>query len=105
VFGPVLSVVTFRDDDEAVELGNNSEYGLSLGIVSRSVTRALSIGNRIPTGLLHINDQTVGDEGHIPFGGRGASGNGGRHGGHANWDEFTQWQWVTVQDVPPCYPF
>lgn len=105
VFGPVLSVVTFRDDDEAVELGNNSEYGLSLGVVSRSVTRALAIGNRIPTGLLHINDQTVGDEGHIPFGGRGASGNGGRHGGHANWDEFTQWQWVTVQDVPPSYPF
>lgn len=105
VFGPVLSVVTFSDDDEAVALGNNSEYGLSLGIVSASVTRALGIGNRIPTGLLHINDQTVGDEGHVPFGGRGASGNGGRHGGHANWDEFTQWQWVTVQDVAPSYPF
>lgn len=105
VFGPVLSIATFRDDDEAVELGGNSEYGLSLGIVSRSVTRALAIGNRIPTGLLHINDQTVADEGHVPFGGRGASGNGGRHGGHANWDEFTQWQWVTVQDTPPNYPF
>jgi benzaldehyde dehydrogenase (NAD) len=105
VFGPVLSVATFSSDDEAVELGNMSEYGLSLGVISRSIGRALEIGNRVPTGLLHINDQTVADEGHVPFGGRGASGNGGRHGGHANWDEFTQWQWVTIKDTPAQYPF
>lgn len=105
VFGPVLSVATFSTDDDAVELGNMSEYGLSLGVISRSIGRALEIGNRVPTGLLHINDQTVADEGHMPFGGRGASGNGGRHGGHANWDEFTQWQWVTIKDMPTQYPF
>nr|WP_052170634.1 benzaldehyde dehydrogenase [Massilia sp. JS1662] len=105
VFGPVLSVATFASDDEAVELGNMTEYGLSLGVISKSIGRALDIGNRVPTGLLHINDQTVADEGHIPFGGRGASGNGGRHGGHANWDEFTQWQWVTIKDTPTLYPF
>lgn len=105
VFGPVLSVVTFADDDEAVALANQSDYGLSLGVISRSIGRALSIGNRVSTGLLHINDQTVGDEGVNPFGGRGASGNGGRHGGHSNWDEFTQWQWVTIKDAPPQYPF
>lgn len=105
VFGPVLSVATFACDDEAVELGNMTEYGLSLGVISKSIGRALDIGNRVPTGLLHINDQTVADEGHNPFGGRGASGNGGRHGGHANWDEFTQWQWVTIKDTPTLYPF
>lgn len=105
VFGPVASVVTFRDDDEAVALANATEYGLSAAVISRSVGRALALGNRLNTGLLHINDQTVADEPHVPFGGRGASGNGGRVGGPANWEEFTQWQWVTVKDTPPAYPF
>lgn len=105
VFGPVASVVTFSGDDEAVELANRTEYGLSLGIISASTSRALALASRIPTGLLHINDQTVADEPHIPFGGRGASGNGGRHGGPANWEEFAQWQWVTIKDSAPRYPF
>ncbi len=105
VFGPVASIATFSDEDEAVALGNRTEYGLSLGIVSASVGRALALARRIPTGLLHINDQTVADEPHIPFGGRGASGNGGRHGGPANWEEFTQWQWLTIKDSAPRYPF
>ncbi|MDK9702102.1 MAG: benzaldehyde dehydrogenase [Sulfuritalea sp.] len=105
VFGPVASIVTFSTEDEAVALANNTEYGLSLGVISSSVGRAMALANRIPTGLLHINDQTVADEPHIPFGGRGASGNGGRHGGPANWEEFTQWQWVTIKDSAPRYPF
>ena len=54
---------------------------------------------------VHINDQTVADEPHIPFGGRGASGNGGRHGGPANWEEFTQWQWITIREDAHSYPF
>ena len=105
VFGPVASVVEFKDEDEAVALANQTDYGLSLGVISASVGRAMALANRIPTGLLHINDQTVADEPHIPFGGRGASGNGGRHGGPANWEEFTQWQWVTIKDSAPRYPF
>ncbi len=105
VFGPVASVMTFSNEDEAVELANRTEYGLSLGVISASTSRALALAARIPTGLLHINDQTVADEPHIPFGGRGASGNGGRHGGPANWEEFTQWQWVTIKDSAPRYPF
>ena len=105
VFGPVASVVTFTSEDEAVALANRTDYGLSLGVISASTSRALTLAGRIPTGLLHINDQTVADEPHIPFGGRGASGNGGRHGGPANWEEFTQWQWVTIKDSAPRYPF
>jgi benzaldehyde dehydrogenase (NAD) len=67
---------------------------------------AADIGrNRLKTGLLHINDQTVADEPHVPFGGSGASGNGTRIGGPANWDEFTQWQWMTIKDKPNPYPF
>lgn len=105
IFGPVASVTTFKNDDEAIALANRTEYGLSAAVISRSVGRALAIGNRLNTGLLHINDQTVQDEPHIPFGGRGASGNGSRVGGPANWEEFTQWQWVTIKDSPPPYPF
>jgi benzaldehyde dehydrogenase (NAD) len=105
IFGPVASVTRFSSDDEAVELANQTEYGLSAGVISGSVSRALAVGNRLRTGLLHINDQTVGDEPHVPFGGRGASGNGTRIGGPANWEEFTQWQWVTIQDQARAYPF
>lgn len=105
VFGPVVSIATFSTDDEAVALANRSEYGPSAGIFSASVGRALAIGNRLHTGLLHINDQTVADEPHVPFGGTGASGNGTRIGGPANWEEFTHWQWVTIKDKPNPYPF
>jgi benzaldehyde dehydrogenase (NAD) len=105
VFGPVANISTFGSDDEAVELANHTEYGLSAGVISKSIGRAMAIGERLNTGMLHINDQTVGDECVNPFGGRGCSGNGGRIGGPADIDEFTQWQWVTVQTEPNRYPF
>ena len=105
IFGPVAPITRFETDDEAIELANRTEYGLSAGIISRSVSRALGIGNRLRTGLLHINDQTVNDDVVNPFGGVGASGNGTSIGGPANWEEFTQWQWVTIRGKPPMYPF
>mgnify|MGYP001031296020 FL=1 len=105
VFGPVAVVTPFATEDEAVALANRTEYGLSAAVISRSVARAMALGRHLRTGLLHINDQTVAGDPRVPFGGVGASGNGGRIGGPANWDEFTQWQWVTVQDQPPAYPF
>jgi len=105
VFGPVVAIASFAKDDEAVQLANHGEYGLSAGVFSKSVGRAMALGNRLNTGLLHINDQTVADEPHIPFGGNGASGNGTRIGGPANWEEFTQWQWVTIKEKPNPYPF
>ncbi len=105
IFGPVASVTTFCNDDEAIALANHTEYGLSASVISGSVSRALALGNQLRTGLLHINDQTVADEPHVPFGGRGASGNGTRVGGPANWEEFTQWQWLTIKDKATPYPF
>ncbi|HEX4275870.1 MAG TPA: benzaldehyde dehydrogenase [Bryobacteraceae bacterium] len=105
IFGPVASVTTFTTDDEAVALSNQTEYGLSAAVISSSISRALALGNKLKTGLLHINDQTVADEPHVPFGGRGTSGNGTRIGGPANWEEFTQWQWLTIKDKATPYPF
>src|ERR1700683_3797502 len=106
IFGPVAPVVGFDSIDEAVELASGTDYGLSLGILTKDVYKGLEIAERIPTGIVHINDQTVADEATIPFGGVGASGNGGRLGGaRANLEAFTETQWVTVRGDLPAYPF
>jgi benzaldehyde dehydrogenase (NAD) len=105
MFGPVAAITTFASEAEAIALANQTEYGLSAAVLSGSVSRALAIGNRLNTGILHINDQTVGDDVVNPFGGVGSSGNGTSIGGPANWEEFTQWRWVTLQETPPAYPF
>jgi benzaldehyde dehydrogenase (NAD) len=92
--------------DEAVQLAAASDYGLSLSIVTRDVMRGLAIADRIPSGIVHINDQTVSDEANVPFGGVGASGTGARFGGpSANVEAFTETRWVTVRGEPPAYPF
>ena len=105
VFGPVASVVSYGDDDEAVELASTGEYGLSLGIVTQDVLRALEMAQRIPTGIVHINDQTVNDEANTPFGGVGSSGTGARHGGaEANVDAFTETRWITMRREPGQFP-
>jgi benzaldehyde dehydrogenase (NAD) len=105
IFGPVAPVVTFDTDEEALALANDSEYGLTGAVYSRSISRGLELAQKLRSGMVHVNDQTVNDEATIPFGGMGASGNGTRFGGAANWDEFTEWQWVTVRDEARSYPF
>jgi benzaldehyde dehydrogenase (NAD) len=106
VFGPVAPVLPFGSASEAVELAAASPYGLSLGILSRDPLRALSLAERIPTGIVHINDQTVDDQQVVPFGGVGVSGTGSRFGGAAaNIEAFTETQWVTLQSEIPRYPF
>lgn len=105
IFGPVAPVITFETDDEALALANASEYGLVASIYTRSISRGLALADRIRTGMVHVNDGTLNDEAIIPFGGMGDSGNGSRHGGEASLDTFTEWQWVTVRDEPPTFPF
>jgi benzaldehyde dehydrogenase (NAD) len=106
VFGPVAPVLRFDSLDEAVALASAGPYGLSLGILTRDVMAGLALAGRIPTGIVHINDQTVNDEANAPFGGIAASGTGSRFGGAAaNVDAFTDTRWVTVRgDIAP-YPF
>lgn len=104
IFGPVAVVTPFDTDEEAIKLANDTEYGLAMAVVSSNVGRALKLGERLRTGLLHINDQTANDEVINPFGGVGASGNGTSIGGAANWEEFTQWQWLTIKGEAPAYP-
>ncbi|MGC0362366.1 benzaldehyde dehydrogenase (NAD) [Rhodococcus sp. 27YEA15] len=106
VFGPVAPVCSFATVEEAIALANSTDYGLSLGILTGDAMRGLELAEQIPTGLVHVNDQTVADEAVVPFGGLAASGNGGRVGGiGANLDAFTETQWVTAQSALPTYPF
>jgi benzaldehyde dehydrogenase (NAD) len=105
IFGPVAPVMTFSDEDEAVAFANDTEYGLSAGIFTSNLARGRRVASALHTGIAHINDQTVNDDARAPFGGMGASGNGGRFGGAANIEEFTQWRWLTERSEPAVYPF
>jgi benzaldehyde dehydrogenase (NAD) len=105
IFGPVAPITVFDSVDQAVELVHASDYGLAAAVHSRSVSAAMALADRLRSGMIHINDQTVNNEFHVPFGGMGASGNGGRFGGPANVDEFTQTQWISAIDAPINYPF
>ncbi|BDV32273.1 benzaldehyde dehydrogenase [Microbacterium terricola] len=105
VFGPVAPVRSFSSIDEAAELALANSYGLSLGILG-DVGTAMDLADRIPTGKIHINEQTVSDEANAPFGGTGWSGNGSRVGGlRTNLDAFTDVQWLTVRSSIAPYPF
>jgi benzaldehyde dehydrogenase (NAD) len=106
IFGPVAPVAKFGSLDEAVALATATEYGLSLGIVTTDAWRGVALADRIPTGIVHVNDQTVNDEANVPFGGVGASGTGARFGGAAaNIDAFTDTRWITVRGQAATYPF
>ncbi|WP_049571745.1 aldehyde dehydrogenase family protein [Nocardiopsis sp. SBT366] len=106
VFGPVAPVVRFSTVDELVGLATATEYGLSLGVVTTNPMRGMEIADRIPSGIVHINDQTVDDEAVAPFGGVGFSGTGARFGGtRANLEAFTETQWITMRADPARHPF
>ncbi len=105
IFGPVAPVTAYRNVEEAIEIINASEFGLSVSILTGNPYAAFELAEGIESGAIHINDQTVDDEAVIPFGGVKASGSGGRFGGHANLDTFTYLQWVTVQSQIEPYPF
>ncbi|TRW45217.1 aldehyde dehydrogenase family protein [Georgenia yuyongxinii] len=106
IFGPVAPVMTYDTVEEAIEIINASEYGLTVGILTSNAYKAFELAERIESGAVHINDQTVDDEASIPFGGVKASGVGGRFGGPtANLDTFTETQWITMQAEIERYPF
>jgi acyl-CoA reductase-like NAD-dependent aldehyde dehydrogenase len=103
-FGPIVAVIRASDDDDAIRLANDTEYGLSAAVFSQDISRAMSVADRIRSGICHINGPTVHDEAQMPFGGIGASGYG-RFGGRAAVSEFTELRWITVNTEPPHYPF
>jgi acyl-CoA reductase-like NAD-dependent aldehyde dehydrogenase len=103
-FGPVASIEVVDSAEEAVERANATAYGLSSGIITTDTDRGLALAQEIQAGIVHVNEQTVGDEPQMPFGGVKDSGFG-RFGGTAVVDEFTDVHWVTVQSGSHPYPF
>jgi acyl-CoA reductase-like NAD-dependent aldehyde dehydrogenase len=102
-FGPSVSIIEVDGAEEAINVANDTEYGLSASIFSRDVERAEQLARRIESGICHINDATVHDEPQVPFGGVKASG-WGRFGGQWAAEEFTELRWITVQDEQREYP-
>ena len=103
-FGPVVSVIEVKDEEEAVAVANDTQYGLSAAVITRDFAKGLAIAESIESGIVHINDQTVGDEPQVPFGGVKDSG-WGRFGGHAALEEFTELRWISIQRTTRQYPF
>lgn len=103
-FGPICVVDTFATDDEAVALANDTDYGLSAGIITENGTHGLRVARRLRTGIVHINDQSVADEPQAPFGGFKSSGYG-RFGGRWGIEAFTNTRWITLATEHAHYPF
>lgn len=102
-FGPVVAMMRVKDEEEALRVANDSEYGLSAAVFSRDTARAMQFAQRIESGICHINAPTVHDEPQMPFGGVKSSGYG-RFGGKAGIEEFTDLRWMTLQLGPRHYP-
>ena len=103
-FGPVATITVVSNADEAVDLANQTTYGLAAGILTKNADRAMALAERIQAGIVHINDQPVNDEPQVPFGGVKDSGYG-RFGGGEAIHEFTEMRWVTVQSNGRQFPF
>ncbi|MDX8055859.1 aldehyde dehydrogenase family protein [Lentzea sp. BCCO 10_0798] len=104
IFGPAVIVVPVADDDEAVAIANDTEHGLTAGILTEDSRRGLGLAQRIRTGIVHVGNQTVDDEPQAPFGGVKSSGYG-RFGGRWGIEAFSATRWVTIASEHGHFPF
>lgn len=102
-FGPVAAIIRARDEEHAIELANDSHYGLSAAVFTKDIARGLKVARRIRSGICHVNGPTVHDEPQMPFGGMGASGYG-RFGGKAGIDAFSELRWITLETESGDFP-
>ncbi|MFD6496645.1 aldehyde dehydrogenase family protein [Streptomyces sp. NPDC059944] len=104
VFGPVVFLVPFDGEEEAVRLVNDTPYGLSGAVHTADIERGVNFAKQIDTGMFHVNDGTVHDEPLVPFGGEKHSGTG-RLNGETTVDAFTTTKWISVQHGRSRFPF
>ena len=97
IFGPVLGIITAADFEEAVNIANNTRFGLSASICTRDIHRAMEFADRIEAGMVHINSPTVGAEVQVPFGGMKDSSTGTREQGHVAVDFYTDTKTVYLE--------
>lgn len=96
IFGPVLSVLRIKSIDEAINVANNTKYGLSSSIYTNNIIYAYRAIQDIRAGITYINAPTIGAEAHMPFGGVKETGNGHREGGWTVYDFYTEWKTVYI---------
>lgn len=104
LFGPVCSVIKAKDADDAIQLANNTRYGLTSAVITNDLQLAMRCALELDSGSVHINGSTIHDEPHGPFNSVKDSGPG-REGGQWSMDELTQLKWVTIQRGQAHYPF
>ena len=96
IFGPVLSVLKISSYEEAIEVANNIDYGLSSSIYTNDVATAFRAMHDIEAGITYVNGPTIGAEAHMPFGGMKATGNGHREGGWEVFDFYTETKTIYI---------
>jgi aldehyde dehydrogenase (NAD+) len=96
IFGPVVAVIPCRSLEEAIEIGNGVEYGLSASIYTQDINRAFTAMRDMYTGIFYVNAPTIGAEVHLPFGGTKNTGNGHREAGSAALDVFSDWKSIYI---------
>jgi len=96
IFGPVLSVIKCESLEDAIEILNDTEYGLSSSIFTNKVNDAFTAVRDIKAGITYINGATIGAEAHMPFGGVKATGNGHREGGWTVYEFYSEWKAVYI---------
>lgn len=103
-FGPVVSLFRAQDAEDALRVANDTSYGLSAAVITNDLQKALDLSLRLESGMVHVNDTTISDEPHVPFGGTKNSGFG-REGGHYSIEEMTEVKWITIQLGKRQFPF
>jgi acyl-CoA reductase-like NAD-dependent aldehyde dehydrogenase len=103
-FGPVASIISVKDEKEALRVANDTKYGLSAGLVTNDISKAMYLAEGLEAGMVHVNDSSIDADAVCPFGGCKSSGQG-REGGHYSLEEMTQVKWITIQKSRKQYPF
>lgn len=103
-FGPITTVVRVSGVEEAIQVANDTEYGLAAAVFGKDTSRAFQVATRIDAGHVHVNGATVQNEAQAPYGGMKASGYG-RFDGRAVINEFTELKWITIEQSEQQYPF
>jgi aldehyde dehydrogenase (NAD+) len=103
VFGPAITIVSARGEEEALRLANQTEYGLSSAVHTRDAERGVRFALRLEAGMSHVNDSPVNEEDNTAYGGEKVSGLG-RFGGAWSVEELTSHHWVSVQHDQRPYP-
>jgi acyl-CoA reductase-like NAD-dependent aldehyde dehydrogenase len=96
IFGPVVCLIPFRSFEEAIEIANGVDYGLSASIYTQDVNKAFAAMRDLYTGIVYVNAPTIGAETHLPFGGTKRTGNGHREACVQALDVFSEWKSIYV---------